>query len=74
MRYETIIQLDDVDIDVICEWDREYIGWMEISQLSIAGIDVTHLLDDRHEEIETLIFKNLAEDEENSNNNRRSRH
>jgi hypothetical protein len=38
MRYETIIQLDDVDIDVICEWDREYIGWMEISQLSIAGI------------------------------------
>jgi hypothetical protein len=56
MRYETIIQLDDVDIDVVCDWDTNCI---EITELSIAGIDISHLLDERYQEIETLILKNL---------------
>lgn len=59
MIYEIIIQLDDVDIDVIGEYDPEDIGYIEITELSIAGIDVSHLLDTRKEEIETLIYKHL---------------
>lgn len=59
MRYETIIQLDEVDIDAIGEYDTEDIGCIEITELSIFGIDVSHLLDNRKEEIETLIYKNL---------------
>lgn len=59
MRYETIIQLDELDIDAIGEYDPEDIGCIEITELSIAGIDVSHLLDNRKEEIETLIYKNL---------------
>jgi hypothetical protein len=59
MRYEIIIQLDDVDIDVIGKWNPEDIGCIEITELSIAGIDVSHLLDERYQEIETLILKNL---------------
>jgi hypothetical protein len=59
MRHETIIQLDEVDIDVICEWNPEDIGCIKITELSIAGIDVNHLLDDRYKEIETLILTQL---------------
>jgi hypothetical protein len=59
MRYETIIQLDEVDIDAICEWNPEDIGCIEITELSIASINVNHLLDDRYEEIETLILTQL---------------
>ena len=59
MRYEIIIQLDDVDIDVIGKWNPEDIGCIKISKLLIAGIDVSHLLDERYQEIETLILKNL---------------
>ena len=59
MRYETIIQLDDVDIDVIGEYDPEDIGCIEITELSIAGIDVSHLLDERYNEIETLTLTQL---------------
>lgn len=59
MRYEIIIQLDDVDIDVVCDWNPEDIGCIEITELSIAGIDVSHLLDERYNEIETLTLKHL---------------
>lgn len=59
MKHETIIQLDEVDIDVVCEWNPEDIGCIEITELSIAGIDVSHLLDDRYEEIETLTLTQL---------------
>ena len=59
MRYEIIIQLDDVDIDVIGEYDPEDIGCIEITELSIAGIDVSHLLDERYNEIETLTLTQL---------------
>jgi len=59
MRYEIIIQLDDVDIDVICEWNPKDIGCIEVYELLIAGIDVSHLLDERYQEIEKLILKNL---------------
>jgi hypothetical protein len=56
MRYEIIIQLDDVDIDVVCDWDTNCI---EITELSIAGIDVSHLLDERYQEIEKLTLTQL---------------
>ena len=59
MRYEIIIQLDDVDIDVLCTWNPEDIGCIEITELSIAGIDVSHLLDERYQEIETLTLTQL---------------
>ncbi len=59
MRYETIIQLDEVDIDVICEWNPEDIGCIEITELSIAGIDVSHLLDERYNEIEEVTLTHL---------------
>lgn len=59
MRYEIIIQLDEVDIDVVCDWNSEDIGCIEITELSIAGIDVSHLLDERYNEIETLTLKQL---------------
>lgn len=59
MRYEIIIQLDDVDIDVVCDWNPEDIGCIEITELSIAGIDVSHLLDERYNEIETLTLTHL---------------
>lgn len=59
MIYEIIIQLDDVDIDVICEWNPEDIGCIEITELSIAGIDVSHLLDERYQEIEKLTLTQL---------------
>ena len=59
MRYEIIIQLDDVDIDVVCDWNPEDVGCIEITELSIAGIDVSHLLDDRYNEIETLTLTQL---------------
>jgi hypothetical protein len=59
MRYEIIIQLDDVDIDVIGKWNPKDIGCIEVYELLIAGIDVSHLLDERYQEIETLILKNL---------------
>lgn len=59
MRYEIIIQLDDVDIDVVCDWNPEDVGCIEITELSIAGIDVSHLLDERYNEIETLTLTQL---------------
>jgi hypothetical protein len=59
MRYEIIIQLDDVDIDVIGTWNPEDIGCIEISELLIAGIDVSHLLDERYQEIEKLTLTQL---------------
>ena len=59
MRYEIIIQLDDVDIDVIGKWNPEDIGCIKISKLLIAGIDVSHLLDERYQEIEKLTLTQL---------------
>ena len=60
MRYEEIITLENVDIEVTYDWGRDdESSWVEIIALFIGEQDVYDLLYHHHENIETLLFEKL---------------
>ena len=66
MRYEEIITLDGVDIDITYDWilDDDY-SYVEIVELFIGKQNVYDLLDNHHEKIKVLLFNKLQHDAEN---------
>ena len=63
MRYEEIITLENVDIDVTYDWCRDdESSYVEIVELNIGNQNVYDLLDQRHEQICELLYAKLKHD------------
>lgn len=66
MRYEEIITLEGVDIDITYDWIREDdCSYIEIVELFIGKQNVYDLLDYHHEDLKVLLFEKLQHDAEN---------